>query len=190
MHPMRLTAFVAVALSGCAHPAYGPSSDQRLESATSEKGSAEGAEVKDVRCNDLAQKLKDSRNEDKPEAERLQGLIDIFTNAKERFGKLDDAVAKNPDLVYSADGESIKANLDECRAFFADARSDLDRYIREVCDLPVIQELQGGKTVNVARIDFGLLRGAITTLDPDDKDVLMGKIDAAEKKVGSAKKSK
>jgi hypothetical protein len=172
----------ALLVASCAHPAYGPSSDQRLESSTGEAGSSEGSDAASTKCSDLKPKFDQARDSEKPESERMQVETDVYTNAKERAAKLEDAVNKNPDLLYSAAAEAIKGNLDECRSFYADVRSDFDRFIRDVCDLPVIKEVQGNK--DVARIDLGILRSAIAALDPDDKDVLNNKVDAAERKVG------
>ncbi len=178
----------ALIANGCVHSAYGRSGDERLEEETSGKTSSEGAaDVGTLRCNDLQTRWRDAKGEDKAEGDRLVALTDIFAAAKERSTKIDDAVAKNPDLLYTADGEAIKAAQDECRSIFADVRSDLDRYVREITDMLVIRDIQGNKTVEVARLDFTLVRNAIAALDPDDKDVLNGKIDNAEKKIGAPK---
>jgi hypothetical protein len=184
---MRLTLAAALsaclALLGCAHPAYGPSSDARLETATGEGASGEGgADAASLKCTDLKAKFDDARNTEKPESERMQGMNEVFTAAKERHTRLEEAVSKNPDLLYSSNADQIKQNRDECNSFFADVRSDFDRFIRDVTDLPVIKDVQAKE--DVARIDLTVLRNAITSLDSDDKDVLLGKVDAAEKKVG------
>ena len=170
---------------GCAHPAYGPSSDARLEAATSSSTSSEGADVAGLKCSDLKGKFAVSRDSEVPEGERLTKMTEVFVAAKERSTKLDDAVARNPDLLYSADAQTIKANMDECRSFYADVRSDFDRFLRDLCDLPVIKDVASSR--DVARVELGVLRTAITALDSDDKDVLMNKVDAAERKTGGAK---
>ncbi len=188
MRTPSLAALLAgLAAASCAHSAYGPSSDQRLEEATSSKLSTDGADVAGVRCADLVARAQDGKGEEKPEADRLNIKTEVFTAARDRQTKLDDAIARNPDLIYSPNGDSIKANHDECTILFADARSDLDRFVRELCDPLLIQDIPTGKTV--ARIDFGIVRAAIEALAPDDKDVLLAKIDFAEKKIGSAKPS-
>jgi uncharacterized protein YcaQ len=187
MRSTRLApAMLLTALAGAcatAGGAYGPSSDQRLEEATAARPSTEGAEVSSVRCSDLPPRLKDAKNDDKPEAERLTTETELYTAAKDRFTKLDEAAMRNPDLLYAADGEAIKAAREECQSFYADARSELDRTVREICEMPVIQEVQGAKTVGVARMDFKLVRNAVEALSPDDKDALLGKLDAAERRV-------
>jgi len=169
---------------GCAtHAAYGPSSDERLEAALSSGHSREGADVAGISCSELGRRLREAKSDDRPEGDRLQALMEIHRIAQERVNRLDAAVVRNPDLVYSADGDAIKNNLEGCRSFYADVRSDFDRYVREIVDLPVIQEVRGRETVNVARLDLGLLRKAINALDPDDRDVLLGRVDGAEKKI-------
>jgi hypothetical protein len=187
MRPTLLALLPAAFLfTAClAHTAYGPSSDDRLDESTSERPSRDGAEAAALSCSDLAVQLRKARLDDQPEADRLKALIEIFGVARSRADRLDEAIGRNPDLVYSADGDAIKANQEECRAVFADSRSDLDRSVREIVELPVIQEVHGRRTVSVARLDFGLVRSAIATLDPDDKDFLLGRLDAAEKRVSS-----
>lgn len=189
-HPMRSTLFLSAALCaglffGCAHSAYGPTSDQRLENSLSEGASTEGADATAIKCADLKKKFDESRDADVPEGDRMHKMTDVFTNAKERSTKLDEAVSKNPDLLFGGNADVIKANLDECRSFYAEVRSDFDRFIRDVCDLPVIKDVASNK--DVARLDLGVLRGAIVALDPDDKDVLIGKVETAEKKTGYTK---
>ncbi len=192
---MRPTRFAAAALSSllgasCAHSAYGPSSDQRLEDSTTAKRSTEGADVASVKCSDLIPRLREAKSEEKPEGERLSIMTELFASAKDRQSKLEQAISRNPDLIYLSDGENIKANRDECQTFFADVRSDLDRFVREISEMPVIQEVQGSRTVSVARIDYSLVRTALEALAPDDKDALTARIDNAEKKVGTAKPAK
>jgi hypothetical protein len=185
MRTPSLAALLAgLSLISCAHSAYGPSSDQRLEDAISSQPSTEGAEVATVRCADLIGRAQESKSEERPEADRLNIKTEVFTAARERHTKLDDAVTRNPDLIYSAEGETIKANHDECQSLFADARSDLDRFVRELCDPLLIQDISGR---TVARIDFALIRNALETLGPEDKDMLLAKVDAAEKRISTAK---
>lgn len=186
----RAAPLAALALAACpAHTAFGPGSDERLESSVNEKASREGGgDVAGVSCTDLLEKFRDSRSEDKPETERLKVLVEVYAASRDRREKLDSAIDRNPDLIYTTDGESTKSAQEGCRAAFADIRSDLDRYLREVVDMPIIQELQGREMVNVARLDFGLVRNAIATLDPDDKEAMLARVEAAERKVGGPKR--
>ncbi|HCF62246.1 MAG TPA: hypothetical protein DFS52_30180 [Myxococcales bacterium] len=177
------------ATAGCAsHSAYGLDSDDRLEATFSERASGQGADVAGVKCDALSRKFKASRIEERTEAERLKVLVELFEKSRENTNALDDAAAKNPDLLYGSEGDAVKANLAECRATYADVRSDFDRFIRDLTELPVIQELQGREMVTVPRLDLKLLRSAIATLDPDDKDMLLGKLDMAEKRVGESER--
>lgn len=182
--PSLAALLAALSLISCAHSAYGPSSDQRLEEATSSEPSTEGADVAAIRCVDLIGLAQGSKSDETPEADRLNTKTEVFTAARERHTKLDDAIRRNPDLIYSADGATIKANRDECQSLFADARSDLDRFVRELCDPLLIQDISGR---TVARIDFLLIRNALEALGPEDKDMLLAKVDAAEKRIGAAK---
>ncbi|MFN7131492.1 MAG: hypothetical protein ACK4N5_05375 [Myxococcales bacterium] len=174
-------------LAGCAtHAAYGPDSDTRLEQATTEKASAEGAEASQIKCADIQPKLRSA--DEKPEGERMKVLTEAFKEVKDRATRLEDAIARNPDLVFTETGDAVKSNLEECRAALADATSTLDRSVRDIAELPVIQEVQGNRTVPVPRMEFEIVREAIETLGPGDKDVLLAKIESAEKKVAAAKK--
>jgi len=60
--------------------------------------------------------------------------------------------------------------------------------VRELVDVPTVQEVKGGNTITVARLDFNTLRQAIETLNPDDKEQLMSRVGNAEKKVAPAAK--
>jgi hypothetical protein len=51
--------------------------------------------------------------------------------------------------------------------------------------VPTVQEIKGGATVVIARLDFNTLRQAIETLSPDDKEQLLTRVANAEKKVSS-----
>lgn len=189
MRPTLKLAFLPAlaALAACpAHTAFGPGGDERLESTLSEAASTEGSDAGALKCDELQKQLKASRVEERTEKERLKVLAEVFEGARDNMNKLDAAVDSNPDLLYGAAGEQVKSNLDECRSTYADVRSELDRNVRDIADLPVIQEVQGKEMVSVPRVDFALLRSTIATLDPDDKDVLLGKVDAAEKKVGES----
>ena len=175
------------AFVGCAtHSAYGLDSDDRLEATFSEKASGQGSDATAIKCDELARKFKASRIEERTEGEKLKVLVDLFEKSRDNTNNLDEAVSKNPDLLYGPEGDAVKNNLQECRSTFADVRSDFDGYLRDITELPIIQELQGREMVNVARLDLKLLRTAITALDPQDKDALFAKVDAAEKRVGES----
>jgi len=186
MRQLKYAALLASVFAfACAtHSAYGPSSDDRLENETSGKRSSEGADdVADLKCDDLRKKLKESKFAERTEAETLKFYSDIYTKSRERVTKLDEAINRNPDLIYGAEGDAVKNNSEECRSTFADIASDFDRYVRSIMDPLIIQEVKGRDTVEVARVDFKVLREAIDALAPDDKDVLIGKIESAAARV-------
>jgi hypothetical protein len=166
-----------------AHEAYGPAGDERLETSLSERASDDGADVASLRCDEIDKKFRLMKADDKGEADHVKQMTELFTQSRDNVNKLDDAVARNPDLLYGTAGDAIKSNLDACRSTFADVSSELDRTVRDIADMPVIQEVQGRGTVDVARLDFSVVRSAIEALDPEDKDVLMGKIANGEKRV-------
>jgi hypothetical protein len=67
----------------------------------------------------------------------------------------------------------------------ADVRVEFERYVRDLVKTPVVDEVRGGNTVKVARLDFSTLRMAIETLSPDDKDQLLARVANAEKTIQS-----
>lgn len=174
----------ALALASCNKARiYGPPGEERLEAAVSEGNNSEGGEVGKIRCVELQQKLKECKLDDRNEEDRVEAMTSLFLEAQKRFEQIEAATARNPDLLYGTQAEAVKTGYDECRAALADTRSDLDRYVREVCEQPLLQDMHGNK--NVARLDFSSVRAAIEALQPDDKDALFGKLDAAEKKAGA-----
>ena len=72
---------------------------------------------------------------------------------------------------------------DNCIQQMADVKVEFETYVRELVNVPTVQEIKGGNTVVVARLDFGTLREAIEALNPDDRDSLLNKVSNAEKKV-------
>jgi hypothetical protein len=193
---MRTLAFLScMALAGCAtEGAYGPSGDNRLESATSGKGETSDTDKKTLEiaekgCGDVAQKVQLARNDERPEADRLKGYADLYADLKNRVTTMDDGLTKNPDLKYKEGAQKVQDALEQCNQIYADVKNEFERFLREICELPVVQEVRGGAKVNVARMDFQVVRDAIEVLNPDDKDTLIAKIEAAEKKVGVTSKS-
>jgi hypothetical protein len=52
--------------------------------------------------------------------------------------------------------------------------------------VPTVQEIKGGNTVTVARLDFNTLRQAIDTLNTEDKEQLLARVLTTEKQVAPA----
>lgn len=193
---MRLATVVAlVALLGCAHPAYGPSSDDRLESAVKEtEANAEtddtvAKEIEKRACGGQRRQLADAMRDDKPDAERLTAVMKMYLELKQKGDELDKIIKANPGAEFATAGKTASQTLDECNALLADARSGFDRLIREITELPVLKEFHGSSEVAVARVDFKLLRQAIEALDPDDRDALAARVENAEQRVASKKKN-
>lgn len=172
-------------LPGCATSgAYGPDADTRLEMATTEQASAEGSEAAQISCSDIPSTLRSA--DEKPEGERLELITATFSDVKSRTNQLENAISRNPDLVFTETGDQVRANLEGCRSALADATSNLDRSIRDIVELPIIQEVHGNRTVAVPRMDFAIVRNALEVLGPEDKDTLLGRLEYAEKKVAAA----
>lgn len=188
---MRTSALLCcLATVGCATgAAYGPSSDARLDSATSARGESSETDkatlsMADKGCSDVAPKLQAARNDEKPEVDRLKMYSDLYADLKNRVSVLDEGLQKNPDLKYKEGAQKVQDALDQCNQTYADVKNEFERFLREICELPIVQEVRGGAKVNVPRLDFGAVRDAIDVLNPDDKDGLIAKVETAEKKVG------
>ena len=175
--------FAFVMGSGCAHEV---TSDERLDRETkvqTVKESLGAADLQKIKCDDTATDLATARNENKPETDRVAGYIELYQSLKARSAKFDEAMSRNPDLAYQEGSQELIAAKEQCIQQVADVRLEFERYVRELVDVPTVQEIKGGATVVVARLDFGTLKQAIETLNPDDRESLLNRVSNAEKKV-------
>ena len=185
MNNRLLVAASAVALcaSGCVKEI---SSDERLERATEKVDVKEALGAKDlqkIKCDDTAANLAKARNENKPETDRVNDYIELYESLKARSAKFDEAMSRNPDLAYQEGSQELISAKEQCIQQSADIRLEFERFIRDLVDVPTVQEIKGGATVTVARLDFGTLKQAIETLNPDDRESLLNRVSNAEKKV-------
>lgn len=173
----------AVGLSACVKEI---SSEERLELETHRsdvKGSASAAELARIKCDDTSSELGKARNESRPETDRLAGYMELYEDLKARVGKFEEAMSRNPDLAYQDDSQQLVAAKDLCIQQMADVKVEFETYVRELVNVPTVQEIKGGATVIVARLDFATLRQAIESLGPDDRESLLNRVNSAEKKV-------
>ncbi|MGA9522022.1 MAG: hypothetical protein WBV82_11185 [Myxococcaceae bacterium] len=173
------------------------SSEERLDRETrtvplEEAGGA--AELEKINCQDADELLAQARNVNRPETERVSDYIELFKDLQNKTRTFEQVMARNPDLEYREGSQRFAAARDICVQQTADAQVEFERYVRELVDLPTVQELKGGNTLTVARLDFDTLRDAIETLSSDDKETLLSRVAAAEKRVEAvsdgAKKSR
>ena len=180
--PLWAAALMLV-VSGCVKEI---SSDERLERESSGGDVREAitaSDLKAVRCDDVGADLKKARDENRNETDRVQAYADLYKSLQVRAAKFDEAMTRNPDLAYKEGSQEIVAARELCIQQTADVRVEFERYVRELVDVPTVQEIKGGATVIVARLDFGTLRSAIETLGPDDRESLLTKVGNAEKKI-------
>ena len=104
---------------------------------------------------------------------------------RKRTQTFEEAMTRNPDLQYREGAGAIVNAKEVCIQQTADVRVEFETYMRELVDVPTVQEIKGGNTVTIARLDFNTLRQAIEALAPDDKDSLLNRVAAAEKKVAA-----
>ncbi len=162
------------------------SSDERLERETTRTDPKEALGAKDlkkIKCDDTAANLAKARNENKPETDRVNDYIELYESLKARSAKFDEAMSRNPDLAYQDGSQELISAKEQCIQQVADIRLEFEGYVRELVEVPTVQEIKGGSTVTVARLDFGTLRQAIETLNPDDRESLLNRVNNAEKKV-------
>lgn len=169
--------------SGCAHEI---SSDERLDRETRRSDALKSATAEDLvklRCDDITSELSKARDDSAPEEKRLAIYTDLFDKVKDRTARFEEALTRNPDLAYQEGSQQIISARDGCIQSSADVRLDFEGLIREIINLPVVDEYRDGKPVKAARLSFDVLRAAIEKLDLDDKEQLMTRLANAEKTV-------
>jgi hypothetical protein len=184
--PAAATVFF-LSLTGCAGKEL--TSDERLDRETSNltvKDSPKAGELEKITCETTSEDLNKARNVNRPETDRLMDYITLYESLRKRIQTFDEAMSRNPDLQYREGAVSIVNAREVCIQQTADVRGEFETYIRELVDVPTVQEIKGGNTVTIARLDFNTLRQAIETLAPDDKDSLLNRVSNAEKKVSAS----
>jgi hypothetical protein len=174
-----------LALSGCVKEI---SSEERLERETrylSIGQTPDAASLEKIDCNETAELLSQARSVNRPESDRVRDYISLYRELLQKTKIFEDAMTRNPDLQYQEGSQRFADARDVCIQQSADVRVEFERYIRDLVDLPTVQEIKGGHTITVARLDFATLRQGIDSLDPEDKETLMARVAAAEKKIGT-----
>jgi hypothetical protein len=169
--------------TGCAHEI---SSEERLERETARSDamkSSTAGELTKLRCEDINGDLAKARDESRTEEARLNAYLDMYERVKSRTAKFDDALTHNPDLAYQEGSQEIIGARDGCVQSQAEVRLDLEGLVREVMQMPTVDEIRNNTTVKVSRLNFDTLRTAIEKLDLDDKEALIAKLGNAEKQV-------
>ncbi|MBN8225971.1 hypothetical protein JYK02_00435 [Corallococcus macrosporus] len=163
-------------------------SDERLERDTRSvavKDAPGVNELSKLTCDDTTQPLNKARDVNRPESDRLVDYVNLYASLKDRTHTFEEAMARNPDLSYREGSQNLVNAKDTCIQQTADVRVEFETYLRELVDVPTVQEIKGGNTVTVARLDFATLKKAIETLDPDDREQLLQRVGAAEKRVSA-----
>ncbi|MDP1824867.1 MAG: hypothetical protein Q8L48_16545 [Archangium sp.] len=162
------------------------SSDERLDRETKRSDaltSTTAGDLKSLKCDDITSELSKARDDTAPEEKRITIYTDLFDRVKDRTAKFEDALSRNPDLAYQEGSQEIIAARDGCIQSAADVRLDFEGLVREIVQLPVVDEYRDGKPVKAARLSFDTLRTAIEKLGLDDKDTLLTRLANAEKTV-------
>jgi hypothetical protein len=193
----RLCAFLPLAaatglllFAGCVKEI---SSEERLERETRTvplDRSAGALELDKLACNDVNEALALARDVNRPETQRVQDYMELYVDLRRRTQAFEDAMLRNPDLQYQEGSQKYAEAREVCVQQTADIRVEFERYVRELVELPTVQELKGGSTVTVARLSFDTLRQAIEALDVDDKDVMLSRVASAEKRIEAAGEEK
>jgi hypothetical protein len=187
MHRLSTAATVLLlSVSGCM--AREISSDERLDRETGNlavKDPPKAGELEKLTCDNTADEINKARNVNRPETDRLMDYINLYDSLRKKTQTFEEAMTRNPDLQYREGAGAIVNAKDVCIQQTADVRVEFETYMRELVDVPTVQEIKGGNTVTIARLDFATLRQAIETLSPDDKDALLARVANAEKKVAT-----
>jgi hypothetical protein len=170
------------------------SSEERLERATSpapegDVPSAEALLKLPCGAGDKTEMWIAARNEGRSETERLKSFITLHTTMSGNVTLLETAMARNPDLKYQEGSEKLTAMHQDCVQLASDARTEFDRYLHALLESPTVDEVKGGNTVTMPRLDFGLLHSAIDALNAPDKDIMQKRMEMAEQKLGSTGKA-
>lgn len=187
---MRLlrAAPVALLLLGCPRQAPGIGGEDELLGKDREavKATASPEELAKINCADASTELEKARNDARPETDRVMTYIELYESLKKRSAIFEDAMTRNPDLLYQENSRQLVAQRDTCRNQEAEVRQEFERFTRELVETPTMRDMSGGKTVTVARLDFNTLRQAIDSLSPDDKEVMLNRLATAEKNLQEA----
>ncbi len=162
------------------------SSEERLdrETRTVPLEEASGAaELEKINCQEAAELLSNARNVNRPETERVGDYIELYKDLVNKTRTFEEVMARNPDLEYREGSQRFAEARDICVQQTADLRVEFESYVRELVELPTVQELKGGNTITIARLDYDTLREGIETLAPDDKETLLSRVAAAEKRI-------
>jgi hypothetical protein len=190
---MRLPAVATVLVLSATGCVKEISSDQRMEDGSprysSSKETPDATTLSKVHCDDTADALTQARNVNLPESDRLSRYIDLYSSLVKRNATFEEAMKRNPDLNYTEGSQALVAARESCIQQTADVKVEFETYVRELVDVPTVQEIKGGNTVVVPRLDFNVLRQGIETLGPDDKEQMLTKVTNAEKKVATTEET-
>lgn len=161
-------------------------SDERLDRETKKSEALNTSTAEDLlrlKCDDVTAALTKARDESAQEDKRLNTYMDLLDKVRDRNKQFDEALSRNPDLAYQEGSTNIIAARDSCVTASAEVRSDFETLVREIVQVPVVDDYKDGKPVKAARLSFELLRDAIEKLDLDDKDSINARLNNAEKTV-------
>lgn len=176
-------AFAAAFLLGCPKEI---SSEERLDRETRSdavKEAPDAEALSKLDCKNIEPDLNKARSDTAPETSRVMSYIELYDGLRKKTQTFEEAMTRNPDLAFKEGSQEIVAAKDTCVQQTADVRVEFERYVRDLVDVPIVDEVKGGATVKVARLDLNTLRQAIEVLSPDDKDQLLARVASAEKKV-------
>jgi hypothetical protein len=165
------------------------SSEERLERAVPppfKDQTLSESDLKSVACTDTSAELAKARVDNKPEPERLAAYMELYESLKKKTATYEQAMKRNPDLHYQEGSQALVAARDLCIQQMSDVRLEFEQFTRELVEVPTVQEIKGGNMVVVARLDFNVIRQALDSLDPDDKETLLNRLASAEKKIETA----
>jgi hypothetical protein len=190
MNKQTFLALAALSLFGCVKEI---SNEDRLDKETKSEvagKTATASELSKLRCDDINTELTKARDESRSEEQRLNTYTKLYTAVSERLKTFEDAISKNTDLEFQEGSQEVKAAREGCIQSRADVRLDFEGLVREIMQLLIVDEVKGGSTNKVARLNFEVLKNSIETLELDDKDSLIGKVASAEKTVAPAAATK
>ena len=126
----------------------------RDQAAARRSTSSTAGDLVKLKCDDITAELSKARDDSAPEEKRLTIYTDLYERVKDRTTRFDEALSRNPDLAYQEGSQEIIAARDGCIQSAADVRLDFEGLVREIINLPVVDEIRDGKPVKAARLSF------------------------------------
>lgn len=173
---------IAMLASGCVKEI---SSDERLDRGTGAPlvKKIGVATLETLQCDDIAEALAAARDLDRSEPERVNLYLTLYASLDERRTLYLQARRHDAGLAYRRGGEKVVAAGELCVRRAGEVERELERVVRDLVSMPTVDEIRGGMTIHIVRLDFPTLRRAIDLLRLADREALLREVDLADRRL-------